>query len=246
MIAAPQRIAAHCSWPPSSQIAIAPPDAREDRQAAEQRRRALRQAAPARLVDRAGAPGELRRQRRRAANVITAAKSPAHSASRPVRCMGGVVARLLRRLLRRPGARRAGSARRSRATRAVRSSLRGLEVGRERGGDDVADLGEVVGLQAAGRQRGGADAQAARDHRRPRVERHGVAVDRDADVVQAVLGHLAVELGLAQVDERQVHVGAAGQHVHAVAGVHAARPPPPSRRRRCAAGARGTPRSPRS
>ena len=37
-------------------------------------------------------------------------------------------------------------------------------------------------------------------------------------VVQPVLGLLAVELGLAQVDEHEVHVGAAGQHVHAVAG----------------------------
>jgi hypothetical protein len=32
-------------------------------------------------------------------------------------------------------------------------------------------------------------------------------------VVQAVLGLLAVELGVAQVDQHQVHVGAAGQHV---------------------------------
>ena len=47
------------------------------------------------------------------------------------------------------------------------------------------------------------------DHRRTRVERHCVAVDGDADVVQAVLGLLAVELGLAQVDEHEVHVGAA-------------------------------------
>ena len=37
-------------------------------------------------------------------------------------------------------------------------------------------------------------------------------------VVQPVLGLLAVELGLAQVDEHEVHVGAAGQHVDAVAG----------------------------
>ena len=42
-------------------------------------------------------------------------------------------------------------------------------------------------------------------------------------VVQAVLGLLAVELGLAQVDEHEVHVGAAGQHVDAVAGAAAAR-----------------------
>ena len=56
------------------------------------------------------------------------------------------------------------------------------------------------------------------DHRRPRVERDGVAVDRDADLVQPVLGLLAVELGVAQVDEHEVHVGAAGEDVDAVAG----------------------------
>ena len=37
--------------------------------------------------------------------------------------------------------------------------------------------------------------------------------------MQAVLGLLAVDLGLAQVDEREVHVGAAGEDVDAVAGV---------------------------
>ena len=41
---------------------------------------------------------------------------------------------------------------------------------------------------------------------------HGVAVDGDADLVQQVLGLLAVERGVAQVDQHQVHVGAAGEH----------------------------------
>ena len=77
---------------------------------------------------------------------------------------------------------------------------------------------EVVGLQAAGGERRRADAQAGGDHRRARVERDGVAVDGDPDLVQPVLGLLAVELGLAQVDEHQVHVGAAGEHVDAVPG----------------------------
>ena len=40
----------------------------------------------------------------------------------------------------------------------------------------------------------------------------GVAVDRDADLVEPVLGLLAVQLGVAQVDQDQVHVRAAGQH----------------------------------
>src|SRR3954451_22084754 len=63
-----------------------------------------------------------------------------------------------------------------------------LEARDEGGGDDLADLDEVVGLQAAAREGRRADAQAGRDRRRARVERDGVAVDRDADLVQAVLG----------------------------------------------------------
>ena len=43
---------------------------------------------------------------------------------------------------------------------------------------------------------------------------HRVAVDGDADLVQPVLGLLAVEVGLAQVGEHEVDVGAAGEHVH--------------------------------
>ena len=37
--------------------------------------------------------------------------------------------------------------------------------------------------------------------------------------MQPVLGLLAVELGVAQVDEHEVDVGAAGQHVDAVAAL---------------------------
>src|SRR6185312_12053281 len=66
----------------------------------------------------------------------------------------------------------------------------------ERGGDDVGDLGEFGGAEAAGGQRRGTDPQAGGDHRRTRVERHGVAVDRDACLVQQVLGLLAVQVGV--------------------------------------------------
>ena len=66
-------------------------------------------------------------------------------------------------------------------TRSASSSRAASKAGRQRGGDDLADLVEVVDLEAAGRQRRRADAQAARDHRRARVERDRVAVDRDAD-----------------------------------------------------------------
>jgi hypothetical protein len=52
------------------------------------------------------------------------------------------------------------------------------------------------------------------------VERHRVAVDRDPDLVEAVLGCWAVELGLAQVDQREVHVGAAREDRDPVARAH--------------------------
>src|SRR4051794_4957509 len=70
-----------------------------------------------------------------------------------------------------------------------------LEAGLERLADDAADLVVLVDADAAGGERGGADAQPGRHRRRPRVEGHRVAVDGDADVVEAVLGLLAVELG---------------------------------------------------
>ena len=70
------------------------------------------------------------------------------------------------------------------------------KAGLQRLGDDVGDLAEVLVLEAAGGQRRRADPQARGDHRRTRVVRDGVAVDRDADLVEAVLGLLAVQLGL--------------------------------------------------
>jgi hypothetical protein len=86
------------------------------------------------------------------------------------------------------------------------------ELATQRGGDDVGDLAELGGSEAAGGQGRGADAQPRGDHRRARVEGDGVAVDRDADPVQPVLGLLTVQLRVAQVDQDQVHLGAAGQH----------------------------------
>ena len=103
-------------------------------------------------------------------------------------------------------------------TRSARSAFSASKSAAQRRSDDPPDLVEVVDLQAAGGQRARADAQAARDHRGARIEGHRVAVDRDADVVEAVLGLLAVELRLAQVDEHQVHVGPARQHVDTRAG----------------------------
>ena len=95
----------------------------------------------------------------------------------------------------------------------------GVVFRRQRGREDAPDLGEVLELQAPGGQRGRADAQARGLHRRTRVERHRVAVDRDVDLRKPVLGLSARQrrLGVAQVDEHQVHVGAAGEHVDAVA-----------------------------
>src|SRR3954468_10364241 len=90
-----------------------------------------------------------------------------------------------------------------------------LEAGLERLADDAADLVVLLDADAAGGQCRGADAQPRRHRRRTRVEGHGVAVDGDADVVQPVLGLLAVELGVAEVDEHEVDVRAAREDVYA-------------------------------
>ena len=58
-----------------------------------------------------------------------------------------------------------------------------------------------------------ADADARRDRRRPLVERDGVAVRRQPDVVQPLLGVLARPLRRAEVELEQVRVGAAGEEV---------------------------------
>src|SRR5690606_31737007 len=73
----------------------------------------------------------------------------------------------------------------------------------ERRRDDVGDLGELLGAKAARGERRGADADTGGDHRRARVEGHGVAVHGDADLVQEVLRLLAVERRVAQVDQDQ-------------------------------------------
>src|SRR5699024_5334618 len=85
----------------------------------------------------------------------------------------------------------------------------------QRGADDVRDLGEGSGVQAAGSQGRGTDAQAGGDHRRARVERNGIAVNGDANLVQQILRLLAIELGVAQVSQHQVNIGAAGEHLDA-------------------------------
>ncbi len=66
--------------------------------------------------------------------------------------------------------------------------------------------------EAPGGQRRRADPQTRRHHRRTRVVGHRVAVHRDARLVQQVLGLLAVDRSVTQVDQHEVHVGAARAH----------------------------------
>ncbi len=61
--------------------------------------------------------------------------------------------------------------------------------------------------------RGGADTQARGDGRRTRGSSNGVAVD--GRPVQQILGLLTVELGVNQVNEDEVHVGAARDQLDA-------------------------------
>jgi hypothetical protein len=79
------------------------------------------------------------------------------------------------------------------------------------GGDDLGNLGELGSTESAGSQGRGTDAEAGGDHRRAGVERNGVAVHGDADGVQEVFGLLAVQLRVAQVNQDQVNVRAAGE-----------------------------------
>ena len=209
-------------------------DPGEDRDAAQERHRAVGETALAGLVDDAGAQGELldhRGQGRRAGErdeeryervelVEHWALMVAAGCGRR-RCVGRQASGVRRQASDRCAGREVRVQRvavRDRSRSLCEVVLLVLEVGAERGGDDLADLVEVVDLEAAGRQGGSADPQAAADRRRPGVERHRVAVDRDADLGEAVLGLLAVELGVAQVDEHEVHVGAGREDVDAVAG----------------------------
>src|SRR5207245_6148410 len=72
------------------------------------------------------------------------------------------------------------------------------------------------------RERGGADPQPRRPHRRALVERDRVAVDGDADLREAVLRLLAVEAVHAEIDEHKVDVGAAGEYIEAALLKHLA------------------------
>src|SRR3954463_212842 len=86
----------------------------------------------------------------------------------------------------------------------LRPQLVRPRLGRQRLGDRPPHLAELVEPEAARGESGRPDPQPRRDRRRPRVERHGVAVYGDPDRVQPVLRLLAVERRLAQVDQRKV------------------------------------------
>ena len=204
-------------------------------------RRAARRARSAATALRAGLarePGD----RPAAAEVAARARAARRGAAARSRAGRCGAARCRRRRPPRPRAelrRRAGSGRRSRS----RARPARPRAARSPGCSARAMIWPISWKSSACRPRvasaGVPTRRPLRDHRRARVERHRVAVDGDADVVQAVLGLLAVELGVAQVDEHEVHVGAAGEDVDAVAGARAAPRRPPWRRRRCAPGARG-------
>ena len=81
--------------------------------------------------------------------------------------------------------------------------------------DDRPHLAHVVLVQAAHGCGRGADADAGRDRGRALVVGNGVAVDRDRDLVQALLGVLARPLRGAQVELQQVVVGAVGEQPQA-------------------------------
>ena len=76
-----------------------------------------------------------------------------------------------------------------------------------------ATSAEVVFVEAAHRRCRCAEAHARRDHRRPLVERHRVAVRGQPALLETLLRGEARPLGCAQVELNEVRVGAAGENV---------------------------------
>src|SRR5690242_12465474 len=87
--------------------------------------------------------------------------------------------------------------------------------------DLADDAGHLLHLRLVHAERGRAGrphADAAGGERRQRVERDGVLVQRDADVVARGLGVGAGDVERPQVDQREVRVGAAGDDPQALLG----------------------------
>src|SRR6185295_2846387 len=81
--------------------------------------------------------------------------------------------------------------------------------GVEHVGDPVGDLFELALLEAARRAGRGADADAAGHHRRPRVVRHGILVDRDVRLAERGVGIFPGDVLVGQIEQEEMIVGAA-------------------------------------
>src|SRR5690606_33186630 len=81
--------------------------------------------------------------------------------------------------------------------------------------DQVTDLGELCGAEAAGRARRGAETDARGHERLLRVERDAVLVAGDVRTAESRLGALAGGVLRTQVNQHQVVVGAARDDVEA-------------------------------
>ena len=107
------------------------------------------------------------------------------------------------------------SGRRSQRAALLAASAVEIRIRPERLAHDPPDLPEVVRVEAPDRRRGRPDAKAGRHRRRALVEGHRVPVDGDAHLGEPLLGVLSRPLGGTQVDEKEMRVRAAGQHVEA-------------------------------
>ena len=102
---------------------------------------------------------------------------------------------------------------------------RGIVVRRgQRARDELADLVHLALAHAARRDRRRADADAARRHRRVRIERDRVLVDRDAGLAERRFGDLAGEAAREHVDQHQMVVGAAADEPEPAADEHRREP----------------------
>src|SRR5919109_2888091 len=209
-----------CPAPARAAGAPAPPaaGARADRARARRVRKSARRPRPGRPVGSAAAAGSTCRIRMDPESPLLPRRSRGRAHAAPVGPRAPTKCPRARRSngggLRELWIQRIAFGKRPRPLRELRL-LRLGEVSRQGLADHPADLAEVVDLESPGGERGGADPEPRRDGRRPRVERHRVAVDGDAHLGETVLALLAVELGVAQIRQQQVDVRAAGQHVDA-------------------------------
>ena len=82
--------------------------------------------------------------------------------------------------------------------------------------DDICDFLEVIFLESSGGQSRGAETNAARDEWRESLERNGVSVCGDADLIENRLCDLTCDADSFHISEEDMGIGAAGNDADAI------------------------------